>query len=292
MYELVRILSKALGFDLSLAHLTMIHVSPPKLAAIAGRCGYRYVGLRLTEVTGGDAWPILTDAALLKQTCAELAASGVGVLDVELVRLRPETKVGDYIPMLETAALLGARHVLTQAHDEEWERLLDNFRAFCDLAADYGMTADLEFLTWTKMRGVTEASALLKAANRVNAGLMIDTLHFSRSGCLPEDLEDLPRRWFNYLQISDADGAIPTTTEGLIYTAREDRLLPGRGDLDLEAIVGHIPADLPVAVEIPNSRLAGHMSNDERAKAAYDATSALLENVWALLPAPAKAWIC
>jgi sugar phosphate isomerase/epimerase len=274
-----------LSFDLSLAHLTMIHVSPPKLAAIAGRCGYRYVGLRLTEVTGGDAWPILTDTALLKETKDELAARGVGVLDVELVRLRPDTKVADYVPMLEIAAILGARHVLTQAHDEEWDRLLGNFRAFCDLAADYEMTADLEFLTWTKMRGVAEAGALLKAANRANAGLMIDTLHFSRSGCRPEELDALPRSWFNYLQISDADGEVPTTTEGLIYTAREDRLLPGQGDLDLRAIVGHLPTNLPVAVEIPNSRVAGAKTNEERARAAYEATCALLETAWGTVSA-------
>jgi sugar phosphate isomerase/epimerase len=273
-------------FDLSLAHLTMIHLSPPNLVAVAGRCGYRYVGLRLTEVTGGDAWPILTDAALLKETRSELAASGVGVLDVELVRLRPETIVADYVPMLEIAALLGAKHVLTQAHDVEWERLLANFAAFCDLAANYGMTADLEFLTWTRMRGVAEASALIEAADRGNAGLMIDTLHFSRSACRLEELDAVPPGWFNYLQIADADGEIPTTVEGLIYTAREDRLMPGQGDLDLRGIVGRMPRGLPVAVEIPNSRLAGYMSDDQRALAAYDATCALLEDAWSDAPAP------
>jgi sugar phosphate isomerase/epimerase len=254
--------------DLSLAHLTMIHMSPPNLVAVAGRCGYRYVGLRLTEVTGGDAWPLLSDRALL---------------DVELVRLRPDTRVGDFVSMLEVAAELGARHVLTQAHDPEWPRLLDNFGAFCDLAADYGMTADLEFLTWTKMRGVREAKALIGAVDRPNAGLMIDTLHFYRSECRLEELDSIPASWFHYMQIADADGEIPTTVEGLIYTAREDRLTPGQGDLDLRAIVERLPPGLPCAVEIPNSRLAGFMSNDDRARAAFEATCGLFEAA----PAPA-----
>ena len=263
--------------DLSLAHLTMVQASPPDLVAIAGRCGYRYVGLRLTEVTGGDAWPIIQDKGLLSATQAEMAASGVGVLDVELVRLRPETKVDEFVPMLDTAAALGAKHVLTQGHDSDWDRLTANYAAFCDLAAVYGMTADLEFLTWTPMRGVAEASALIEAVDRDNAGLMIDTLHFSRSRCRPEELDAVPACRFHYIQIADAEGEIPDSTEGLIHTAREGRLMPGEGDLELREIIQHLPGDIPVAVEIPNSRLAAQVSDEERARMAYVATVRLLE---------------
>lgn len=262
--------------DLSLAHLTILEASPPDLVAIAGRCGYRYVGLRLTEVTGGDAWPLIEDRSLLQATRREMESSGVGVLDVELVRLRPETRVEDYVPMLETGAALGARHVLTQGHDSDRARLTDNFAAFCDLAARYGMIADLEFLTWTDLRGLPEAWALVEAADRDNGGLMIDTLHFSRSQCRPEELDDIPESRFHYVQIADASGKIPETKEGLIYTAREDRLMPGEGALDLRGILGHLPADIPVAVEIPNSRLAREISGEERARRAYAATVRLL----------------
>ena len=262
--------------DLSLAHLTVIRASPPELVAIAGRCGYRYVGLRLTEVTGGDAWPLASDRALLQSTRAEMDAWGVGVLDVELVRIRPETKVDEFVPMLEAAAALGARHVLTQAHDADWARLTANYGAFCDLAATYDMTADIEFLTWTPMRGVIEATALLEAVQRDNSGLMIDTLHFSRSQCRLEELAALPPQWFHYMQLSDAAGAIPQTQEGLIHTAREDRLMPGEGDLDLSGIISYLPAGIPIAIEIPNSRLAASMSDEDRAMKAYELTQRLL----------------
>jgi sugar phosphate isomerase/epimerase len=203
-------------------------------------------------------------------------ACGVGVLDVELVRLCPDTKVEDFVPMLETAAALGARHVLTQGHDTDWARLTANYAGFCDLAATYDMTADIEFLTWTPMRGVAEARALIEAAGRDNSGLMIDTLHFSRSKCRLEELDAVPDDRFHYLQIADAEGAIPQSREGLIHTAREDRLMPGEGDLDLRGIVSHLPAGIPIAVEIPNSRLAATMSDEDRARRAYEATRRLL----------------
>ena len=68
-------------------------------------------------------------------------------------------------------------------------------------------------------------------------------------------------------------------SKGLIHTAREDRLMPGEGDLDLRAILRHLPAQLPIAVEIPNSRLAARLTDEERARRARDATIALLEGL-------------
>lgn len=273
--------------ELSLAHLTCLGASPPALVALAGRCGFCHVGLRLTEVTGGDAWPIVSDPGLLAETEAEMRACGVGVLDVELVRLRPESRMKDFMPMLETAARLGARHVLTQGHDDDWLRLAHNYAALCDLAAHYGMTADLEFLTWTGVRGIAEAWALIQVAQRDNAGLMIDTLHFARSGCRLHELETIPPGRFHYVQLADAAGPSPETEEGLIFTAREDRLMPGEGDIDLIGILARLPADIPVAVEVPNSALAARMSDDERVCAIRAATSRLLQQVDALGRVPA-----
>ena len=71
-----------------------------------------------------------------------------------------------------------------------------HFGSLCDLLASYGMTASVEFLIWTRMRGVSEVVALLQAANRANAGMVIDTLHFFRSGCEIESCAAFPRSCF------------------------------------------------------------------------------------------------
>ena len=264
---------------LSLAHLTVIQASPPELVRIAATAGYECVGLRLLEVTPGDAWPILRDPSLLRETKTSLADHELAVLDVELVRLMPETSVVTLEPMLEVAAELGARHVLTQGHDPDWARLVDNFSAFCGLAATFGMTADVEFLTWTGMRSASQAWALIRDAGSANAGVMIDTLHFSRSGCSLSELDEIPDERFHFVQVSDAAGPVPDTTEGLIFTAREDRLNPGDGDLDLAAILSRLPENIPVSVEIPNSSLAKVMPVVQRVEAARMATLDLLRQV-------------
>jgi sugar phosphate isomerase/epimerase len=263
----------------SLAQLTVLQASPPELIRIAAAAGYDYVGLRLLEVTGGDAWPLASEPQLLRETKAAMAAHGVGVLDIELVRLQPNTSIYDLRPTLDAAAELGARHVLTQAHDPDWARLVDNFGSLCDLLEIYGMTADVEFLTWTSMRGLAEVQRLLKAANRSSVGITIDTLHFFRSACKLQDLTDASPDLFHFIQISDAPAVGPTTTEGLIFAAREERLEPGTGELDLAGILRALPADITIAVEIPNSQLAARITDEERASRSLQSTKALVQQV-------------
>jgi len=252
-------------------------MSPPELVRIAGAASYDYVGLRLLEVVGGDAWPLATNAEMMRKTKAEMSAHGVGVLDVELAKLQPETRIEDFRPTVEAAAELGARHVLTQAHDPDGARLVDNFGALCDLLASYQLTADVEFLTWTNMRNVDDVMQLIRAAGRKNSGVLIDSLHFFRSGCRVESLRDLPAAIFNYIQIADAPAEAPATTEALIATARSGRLYPGQGGLPLMSLIRELPKDIPIAIEVPNKLLAERSSPEERARDALAATKALVQ---------------
>ena len=265
--------------EYSLAQLTVLRASPPELIRIAGTTGYDFVGLRLLEVTGGDAWPLASDAALMRETKDAMSAHGVGVLDIELVRLTPEVDVGSLRPTLDVAAELGARHVLTQAHDTDWPRLVDNFGRLADLVASYSMTVDVEFLTWTPMRGVNDVMQLLTAANRTDVGITVDTLHFFRSGCDTAAVENLPADLFHFVQIADAPAVAPTDVKGLIFAAREDRLEPGTGALDLKGLLLALPEHIAVAVEIPNSRLATQFSDEDRARRALEASKALVAEV-------------
>ena len=40
--------------DYSLAHLTVLSLTPTQVVEVAARAGYRYVGLRLTRVTPAE----------------------------------------------------------------------------------------------------------------------------------------------------------------------------------------------------------------------------------------------
>ena len=254
---------------LSIAHLSALDAGPTELIEIAARCDCDFVGLRLLPVTVHDApSPLIADPALRRETRRRAADSGVAVLDVELFRLSGETAAADFEPALAAAHELGARHALTQVHDAVETRAIENFAALCELAASYQLTCDIEFLSWTAMRDVATAKRFLVAADQPNGGICIDTLHFWRSGCEPSEIDQLPRRWLNFVQISDARGPVRATPEEMIRVAREDRLMPGEGEIDLKAIIARLPPDTPLALEIPNTQLAKHISHEDRMRLA------------------------
>lgn len=264
----------------SLAHLTVLHASPPELIRLAAGAGYDAVGVRMNQVTPNEqVWPLITDPAFLQQTMDAMEETGVRILDVELVKLTPGFHAPAFEPMLATAASLGAKHVLTQAHDPVFDRVVVNYAAFCDLAASYGLTSDVEFLTWTEMRDLDITARLLRAVDRPNSGLCIDTLHFDRSGCRTEDISALPASWFHFAQFADAPGLAPNGSEGLIRTARGARLLPGDGGVDLKGVLRRLPQSTALAIEIPNTALSEVVPDQDRVRMARDALLDLVEEV-------------
>ena len=79
--------------DYSLAHLTVLSLTPPQVIDVAARAGYRYVGLRMTRVTQDEVlYDLARDRTLMNETKARLAATGVAVLDTELFRMDPATE--------------------------------------------------------------------------------------------------------------------------------------------------------------------------------------------------------
>ena len=75
---------------------------------------------------------------------------------------------------------------------------------------------------------------------------------------------------------SDAGAKRPIAIADMIHTARHERLLPGEGALDLIAMLRAMPPDIPVAIEIPNSKLASGMAALDRVRLAVAAVGSLL----------------
>jgi sugar phosphate isomerase/epimerase len=262
----------------SLAHLTALSLSPPKLIEVAARTGYRHVGLRLNRVTPDEPfYPLADDRAMMMETKARLADNGVTVLDVELARLGPENDPRSYVRLLEAGAELGAARVVAHLPDPDRDRATERFAALCDFARPFGLSIDLEFLSWTDTPDLETAAKMLRAVNRTNAGVLVDTLHFARSGSSLEELKNLPRKWFRYAQVCDAPAQAPTTRDELIHAARFERLFPGEGGIDVRGILAALPLGIPYALEIPRATLAAQVGVEECARLAIRAAQEYLE---------------
>ncbi len=266
----------------SLAYLTTAPMLPPEVLELAAGLGYDAVGLRaLPAVPGGnDTSPLITDKALLRETRRALQATGIPVFDMEIVRLNAAFTVAEFAPFLDVCGALGAKAILVAGDDPDEARLTQSFAAFCAAARPYGLTADLEPMPWTKIPNVATALRILEAAGAGNGGLLVDALHTARSSTTLADVRAIPRARINYIQLCDAPAEIPTTLEGLLHTARAERLLPGDGGLPLQALLEALPADVPVSLEIPNDVMRaniGTMAWAAQALAKARATTELLD---------------
>lgn len=257
-------MSRALG----LAALTVAELTPPEQVAVAAQAGYSHVGLRLIPVPG-QTLPAF-DRRELEQ---RLADTGTKVLDLEVFRLAPDTRVADFEPVIALGARLGASELLVHGADADEARLVESFGTLCELAANYGFNANLEPMPWVEISTVARAKRLLDAAARRNAALLVDPIHFFRADNRFEELNGVRA---NYLQLCDAPAGRPADMQEILRQARSDRLFPGEGELDLRGLLRALPAGLPISLEVPYAK---PMSALERARRALDATRALLQSL-------------
>ena len=236
----------------SMAYLTARRCGAPEAVRIAAATGYGFVGLRLWPNAPGTPYQhLLGDVALMRETLAACRDTGVGVFDLEIVRIGEAFDPRLYLPLFEAGAALGARAVLVAGDDTDPARLATSYARLCELMAPFGLTADLEFMPWTAVPDARSALALVEAAGSPgNAGILVDALHFGRSHTTLEDIRAIPRSLLHYAQICDGEAGTHFSTEQLLHTARCERLMPGEGNIDLFGLFAALPPDLPVSVEM------------------------------------------
>jgi len=265
--------------QISLAHLTVLDTTPPELVTVAAAAGFRTVGIRLTATpsVGVPPYDVLHEGPLLRETLLRLKDTGVSVLDTEFLRFEPEHPAGIPEGFLEVSARLGAKHVLVMSAEPDEARTIERFGELCDRAAQHGLHVGLEFAVYTGVRTLADAVRVVGKSQRANASVVVDALHFSRSGGLPAHIAQVDPPIFRYAQICDASADMPgpTDTPALVREARTGRLLPGEGVLPLRELVAALPAGTPLAIEAP-CRAHAELPAVERAKRAYQALSTLV----------------
>lgn len=265
---------------ISLAALTVIELPPPEMVSCAAQAGYSHVGLRLLPVIQQDfVHPVIGDTPMRREVLKRLEDTGVRVLDIEFIRLEPGTRVADFIAMLETGARLGAKHVLAGANDPDPQRLAERFGELCDAAASFGLRANLEPIALFEVRTLAHAARILDAADRPNSGIVIDPIHFDRSGDSYDDIARVPLNRLSYVQLCDATAERPVDAAGLQFQARYERLIPGEGGLDLLGLLCATPRDIPISVEVPMASLARSVGAVDRARRLLAATQLILDKL-------------
>lgn len=254
--------------EFSLAHLTVLGCAPPEMTYIAARAGYDYISPRLIMMgVAGEAdhnYDLAANHDMLRQTKHALGETGVKVHDIELARIRDDLDVKTFLPAMEVAAELGARHVIASIWTDNEALAIERFTELCELARPLGLAINLEFVSWANVLNLQQAMAFLGKAKCKNTGILIDTLHFSRSRVSPEELDRVPPNLFNFVHLCDGPAEIPTTKEELIRAGRDERLYIGEGQIDIAGILNRIP-EVPYSIELPHIARAKELGYAEHA---------------------------
>jgi len=265
----------------SLAYLSAGSLTPAGMLRLAAELGYAHVGLRLLpNGPGGPFQAWLDDPQQQRETLAAQRDTGVGVFDLEIIRIGEGFDALTYRPLLEAGAALQAKALLVAGDDTNEARLVEGYARLCELAAPYGLSCDLEFMPWTAVPDARAALRVVQAAGTPEAaGILVDAIHVERSSTTLDDLRALPRELLHYAQICDAPGGPDLTVPQMIHTARCERQLPGEGVIDLAGMFAALPADLPISVEVPHQVRVARLGQTAWARAALAASRAVLSDL-------------
>ncbi len=244
----------------SLAYLSSHRCTPAQAIQVAAQTGYQYVGLRLwPNAPGAPQQHLLGQPEALRETLAAQRDTGVGVFDLEIIRINADFDPHTWDALYDVGAQLKAKAILVAGDDPDEARLTAHYARLCEVMKPYGMTADLEFMPWTEVKDAKAALRIVENAGMpANAGILVDALHFGRSSTTLDDIRAIPRQLLHYAQICDAEAGLNFSTEQMVHTARCERLLPGDGSIDVQGLFDALPADLPVSVEVVNFGREAH----------------------------------
>jgi sugar phosphate isomerase/epimerase len=253
--------------EFSLAQLTILNASPVEMATIAFETGYDYFSMRqiymgLPEEPDFD---LSKNKRLFSETKLVMADTGIRLLDVELARIVENIDPSSYEPAFATCAELGGKSVLSSIWTDKKAVQLEHFAKVCDLAKQYDLTVELEYVPIASVKNLTAALNVLSLVNRSNAGILIDIHHFHRAGDTVEELARIPKDLFHMLHLCDAPVKIPSDPEEMRRIMREARDYPGEGGIDINSILSAIPS-VPYSIELPKKSVSDKFGYREHAK--------------------------
>jgi sugar phosphate isomerase/epimerase len=266
------------AYPLSLAALTILDAGPAGQIRAAHDAGWRSVGLRLNPLLASDA-RVVGDAAREAEVETLMRTTQMRLLEIGVFPVTEQMDVAALAPVLAFSAKLGARFIVCPIEDADLVRRRETFARLCKAASAHGLVALAEFNPYSGCRTLAEALALVESVAPLEAGLVIDALHLSRSGGHPRDLKSVDPALLRLVHFCDALAFAPgvKSVDELRRESRTARLLPGEGALWLRELLDALPKDTPISLEAPSARYAD-LNATERARIALEKTDAFLRS--------------
>ncbi|MET0238758.1 MAG: sugar phosphate isomerase/epimerase [Sphingobium sp.] len=241
-------MANRLGIEL----LSVLGMPPVEHIRLAAELGCAHISTGLTQVPfnpyGFAPWSLRDDAALRREVIAAMRDTGVSISLGEGFGVRPGQEMADRAGDFDLMAELGARGIGGIVMEPDEVRAFDEFARLVEMATSRGMLATIEFAPVHPVGNLAAALALVERIGNPDFRLLIDAMHFFRSGGTLEQLRALDPALIGYAQLCD----VPLTSqEDYMQEAMFGRKAPGHGGLPLADFIAALPADIPLGLELP-----------------------------------------
>lgn len=188
---------------------------------------------------------------------AALAATGLPLLDVEVIWLKPDVPLDGHRKVIDVGAELGAANVLCVSSDPDLARTAAQLHDLCRHAEGSGMRVALEFGIFTEVRDLRTAVGILDRIDHPLKALLIDPIHVDRSGSAIAEIASVDPALLPYAQFCDAPAERPDPADfaAVIRDAIDLREQCGQGALPLAALYQALPPGIPLAIELRSQTL-------------------------------------
>jgi sugar phosphate isomerase/epimerase len=182
--------------------------------------------------------------------------------------------------LLRSAEALGAfqiKAVGDSITDYPQGRMTEALGALADQARDSGTRVSIEIMAGSNISNLTRALEIVEAADRPNAGILLDVWHIVRGQVPYADIARLPKKWIFGVELNDGSiRSAGTPFEDTVYRRR----FCGEGEFDLAGFVDAARVagyEGPFGVEVLSDRVRT-MPLDELAPLAYQTTQACIDS--------------
>ncbi|MCW1430356.1 sugar phosphate isomerase/epimerase family protein [Novosphingobium sp. JCM 18896] len=257
---------------LGMEMLTVLSMPPADYVRLAGKLGCATVSMGLSGlpldrygITEAlyPAWSLRDDPALRRETLAALRDTGVKVGLAEGFSASAAEDVSRFVQDLDLFAELRAERLNAICLEDDMAMAVDQLGKLADLARERDMVFTIEFFPCEGINSFERTLQVIDGIGRDRAKVLLDTMHFFRTGGTLEKLHAAGTDAVGYVQLADAPNTPPD--EHYFRDAMFARLVPGEGELALRELIAALPADLPISVEVP--RLADLRAEGPRAYA-------------------------
>lgn len=240
--------------NIAIEFISVFGLSPVALTNLAADLGYQHITTTLEpfgdSLLGYPRFSLRKDAALRRELIAVMADRGISLSLGEGIGIMENVDVRDaHGPDLELMAELGIPRINVVSLEPDLQRTFDQLGHLTEMASQVGMETLIEFVPIFTVATLPEALAAVRHVGRKDCRIMLDTMHFFRSGAQIADLAEIDPEAIGYIQLCDAPfrPVIPDYMEEAVY----QRAAPGDGELPLQQLLEAAPRDRVVGLEIP-----------------------------------------